>query len=50
MKAGRLPQLSLTQKGRNAVIMVPARASRYKLRPPTVSLSDGLPVTTGAYR
>jgi hypothetical protein len=47
MKAGRIPQLSLTQKGRSAVLMVPARASRYKLRPPTLSLADGFPSRPG---
>jgi hypothetical protein len=47
MKAGQISQLSVTQKGRSAVLMVPARASRYKLRPPTLSLADGFPSQPG---
>lgn len=47
ISSGRIPQLSVTQKGRNAIIMVPARASRFKLRPPAVSLPDGLPSHAG---
>jgi hypothetical protein len=47
MKAGQTPQLSLTQRGRSAVLMVPARASRFKLRTPTLSLADGFPSRPG---
>jgi hypothetical protein len=47
MKAGQIPQLTVTQKGRSAVLMVPARASRYKLRTPTLSLADGFPSQAG---
>jgi hypothetical protein len=47
LKAGQLPQLTLAQKGRSAVLMVPARASRFKLRTPTLSLADGFPAAAG---
>jgi hypothetical protein len=42
-----LAQLELTQSGRNAILRVPARATRYKLRPPSLSLPAGFPSDSG---
>jgi hypothetical protein len=47
MAAGDRPQLVVTQKATRATIAVPARALRFKLRSPSLSLSDGLPRVAG---
>ena len=39
--------LALTQLERHAAVQLPARALRYRFRPPSVSLADGLPSAPG---
>ncbi len=47
LAAGDRPQLSVSQRARAAVLTVPARSLRYKLRAPTLSLPQGFPADSG---
>jgi hypothetical protein len=47
LKVRHTPVLGLGQYGRDAVLLVPARAQRFRLWPPTLQLRDAFPPDTG---
>lgn len=47
LAASERPQLAVSQRGRSAILTVPALALRFKLRGPTLSLPQGLPPDSG---